>query len=238
MSAVFAVDSARLPTDLVQPGLTVWQDVVDWAGAPPRAWGGYLGTGGGAATPLNAAAVAFLHGQHCAVVPIYNDATATSVASGYAAGCADARRAIALAQALGVPAGIYIWGDVEYGWALTPGWIEGWCDTWRPTPFGGSGGLYGNLDTPAFGRPYCEARTDPAATPGTRANVQRLELWAARWVSQGTTAAGAPPWNPAAPPGGAAAVRAWQYSGGAFGGVADLDELDARLLDSGLWLAA
>ena len=228
----FMVDSAMAASGSVSSNLTLWQDVVDWAGAPPVAWGRYLGSGGGAATPLTAAEVSFLHANRCAILPIYNDSPLNGGQMGtYAMGQRDADAAIQRAQALGVPSGVYLCCDIEYGAPLTAEYVRGWCDTMRPSVYGGSGILYGALATTAFAQPLLAAMGD--------ANVQRLLLWASTPEPGSSTATAMPTWVPDAPSAQTEGmVRLWQYSEGDYGGWVDLNEVDTTLLRSGLWLPA
>ncbi len=223
------VDSALPATAEVQAGLNLWQDVTAWAGAPPLVWGRYLGNGYGSATPLTAAEADFLiNGHRCGILPIYNMATAQSVAGGLAEGQAAAQAAIQMAQAIGVPAGVYLACDIEAGWPLSQEWIVGWAQTMRAGPYAGSGILYGALDSPAFATPFLDALSDP--------DVQRLLLWAATPMTGPSTAAGLPAWAPSSPsPGTAGMVAVWQYAENAYGGQVDLDAIDSGLLVPPVW---
>ena len=226
---VFMVDSSRPANAAVQPGLTLWDDVAAWAGAPPRVWGRYLGDGYGAAVPLTAAEADFLiNVQRCAILPIYNMATAKTVSQGLAAGQAAALAAIHMAQAIGVPAGVYVACDIEAGWPLSEGWIVGWAQTMRAGPYAGSGVLYGALNTQAFAGPFTAALSNP--------DVARTVLWAATPVTRASTAAAMPPWSAQAPSVATAPmVGIWQFAEGAYGGVVDLDEIDETLLRPPIW---
>ncbi len=228
----FMVDSALAANGFVSSDLTLWRDVVDWAGAAPVAWGRYLGSGGGAATPLTAQEVSFLHANRCAILPIYNDSPLNGGQAGtYALGQQDADAAIGRAQALGVPAGVYLCCDIEYGAPLTADYVRGWCDTMRPSIYGGSGILYGALSSPGFAQPLLAAMGD--------SNVQRLLLWAATPEPGSSTAASMPNWAPDAPSAQTQGmVRLWQYAEGDYGGWVDLDQIDTTLLATGLWQPA
>lgn len=226
---VLMVDSAVAATALVQSGLTLWDDVVAWAGGAPAVWGRYMGDGYGAATPLTAAEADFLvNGKRCGILPIYNMATAESVAGGYSAGQASASAALSMARSIGVPAGVYLACDIEAGWPLSSGWIQGWADVIRGSEYAGSGVLYGALNSPAFSQALLGALSD--------ASVQRLLLWAATPLLGPSTASNMPAWAPAPPsPQTAPMVHIWQYAESAYGGVVDLDEIDEGLLRPGIW---
>ncbi len=228
--SLFMVDSASPANAEVQPGLSLFDDVVAWAGAPPAAWGRYLGDGYGAAVPLSASEAGYLRSSRgCPILPIYNLATSGGVGGDYAQGQADASRAIQLAKALDVPAGVYIACDIEAGWQVSAPWLNGWADTMRASTFAGSGILYGSLGGPGLAHTLLCALGNP--------NVQRLLLWAATPETGPSTSWNMPAWNPDAPsPQTAGMVRLWQYSRGDYGGWVDLNQLDASLLGAGLWM--
>jgi hypothetical protein len=189
--------------------------------------GRYLGTGGGAATPLSRSEAAWLLGRGLAVWPIFNDSTVDGGDSGsYELGAADARLAIAQADALGVPDGVFVAGDIERNalQKLGGGYIAGWADGMRAGRLGGAGVLYANLIAQAFGQAFDEALV---LSPD---NVNRLGFWDAAWLSTGEPPASAPsfadtvarlPWQAAHK----AQVWARQYAGGAAGGLVDLSVL-------------
>jgi hypothetical protein len=225
----FMVDSALPATSPVQPNLTLWDDVLAWAGGKPFLWGRYLGTGGGAATPLTADEANWLFARGCGVIPIYNDSPVNAGIQGtYALGQQDAQRAMAQAQAVGVPEGVYLVADIEYGAAVTGDWIRGWADAMRAGPYAGAGILYCAPRSPAFAQAWQDAWG--SGNP----NVRRLLIWSATPEPGPSTAAGMPPWGPDVPPGGTVAI--WQYAEGAYGGLVDLDEADDQALAGGLWV--
>ena len=227
----FMVDSALPATFLVQPNLTLWDDVVAWAGGKPMLWGRYLGSGGGAATPMTLGEANWLFTKGCGVVPIYNDSPINGGTQGtYSLGQQDAQNAISQAQALAIPANVYIVADVEYSAQVTGDWIRGWADVMRASPYGGSGILYCAPNSPSFSRAWQDATStkDP--------NVQRLLIWSATPEPGPSTASGMPTWGPDVPPEGTVAI--WQYCEGAYGGVVDLDEADEQALRGGMWLPA
>lgn len=229
------VDSARAATDTVAPGLTLAHDVHAWAGARPAAWARYLGMGGGAATPLSVAEAQFLLAAGVSILPVWNDTGVYSLGQGYAGGVADARRAIQRCDALGVPDGTYVAADLEYGWPVTQGWIEGWAVTMRQSRLAGAGMIYANLDQPYFRDPFLDA------LQGTHADdVRRLLLWSANWTARPFTASDPPRWSPSVPSVATAGqVVAWQANGGAYGDVADLDLIELPLPGpGGLWVPA
>jgi len=246
MSVVFAVDSSALPDSEVQPGLTLYDDVLAWAGIKiVPVWFLYLGPGGGAATPATPASVQFLHGRGTSVGLLYNSSTLNGVAQGtYGLGQQDAAEAAQQATSLGAPPGTYVWNDVEYKSLdrLTGDYIAGWCDGIRPTSLAGAGGLYANL---------LDARFQAAMTAAlarSPANVGRLLLWLASWTVKppGVIAVVAPGWLAAGGPSGLPAdirsqCHGWQFCGRAYGdendGPVDLNLLSLPLPPPGdLWI--
>ena len=249
MSVVFAVDSSALPDSEVQPGLTLYDDVLAWAGiAVVPVWFLYLGSGGGAAKPATPAAVQFLHGRGTSVGLFYNSSTLNGVAQGtYELGLQDAAEAAQQAAALGVPPGTYVWNDVEYKSLdrLTGDYIAGWCDGMRGTTLAGSGGIYANLLDARFQAAMTAAL---GKSPKPPANVRRLLLFLASWTVNppGVTVVRAPGWLAAGGPAGLPAqIRTqcygWQYCGRAYGdandGPVDLSLINLPLPSPGdLWL--
>lgn len=207
MSIVLMVDSAARIEDALQT-------VRATMGGTPRLWARYLGHGSGAVEfPLDAEEVAFAHANGIGLVLVYNDATEQSVAGGEEAGAADAGAAISQADALGVPAGVYIVCDLEHNWPVSAGWIVGWAKTMRASKYGGAGILYCQHE-PWFDVPCAEAmKQDPQ-------NVGRLGYWVALW--QG----GAYTLNPGTWPSprllATGAHWAWQFAGGQAGGLVDV----------------
>lgn len=242
MGYAVGIDS-RFDLSSKVPGanITYLDDATSWLGAIPAFVARYLGTGGGAATPLSASEVDYVHSYAGKGIPIllcYNDSPINGGTSGTeAVANQDVVNAIAQCEALGVPAGVYVFGDVESNASIQHGYVTGWCNGWRPTIYGGAGGLYGLTGGGQnLGRAYLEAlKTD------ANGNVHRMLLWSARWISTGFSASNAPRWGAIAPsPETAGAVRVWQVTGGTFGGIVDEDMIDESLLvpltaAGGLW---
>jgi hypothetical protein len=121
---------------------TLYDFVVRRTGMQPRFWGRYLSSIGPAEVP-------FLHDRDVLVLPIYNGAGPASVAGGRANGRNDATKAINQATAVGVPANLAVYGDIEPNWAPSGDWLLGWWETFAPSPY--FEGLYGN---PIPGNPF------------------------------------------------------------------------------------
>lgn len=238
MSPVIGVDTFLDFRAQVQAGLTVWADACAWLGAKPKWVSRPIGTGGGAATPLSAGEVSFLHGQGVAILPYFNDSVLNGSkppAATYALGVQEAAQAIAEANKLGVPDNTYVALAIENNAPVTGDYVRGWCDTIRASRLAGSGMIYGII-TP--GSRLAQALGDALAADQT-GNLRRLYLWSSRWTvgTAGTNAANAPAWDAGGSPAIAGQVHAWQYSGNDFDDVVDEDELDAALLapGGGLW---
>jgi len=75
--------------------------------------------------------------------------------TGYAKGQAAASLAVSAAAALGVPAGVAIFRDVEASSGIDTAFFRGYVDTIATSPY--VAGFYGNPVTGAFGQAYCEA---------------------------------------------------------------------------------
>ncbi len=231
----FMVDSSLPANGEVSAGLTVLDAVQRWSGTTPAVWGRYLGGGGGAATPLTKDEVAYLHQHGISILPIYNDSRLNGGAdASYTLGSNEAHEAIAQADALGVPDNTYLACDIEYGALdrLTDSYVAGWSDTMRASRYGGSGILYANCGDARF----------QAAMANGNANVQRLGLWLASWVQNPALAASAmPSWQAphgptALPPSIASQTWLWQYAGGAYGDLVDLNVVQWPLpAPGGLW---
>lgn len=220
--------------DCAAPVVTeTWSALRAAAGTTPAFVGRYLGDGGGAATPLTAAEVVAIHALGCAILPVYNDSPVNAGAEGsYALGHLDGQRAIAQAQSLGVPAGVYIAADVEYSAPVTADWLRGWADAMRPSPYGGSGIIYCAPDAPSWQAAWAEASA--AGDP----NIRRLLIWSAQPAERQASVRSVPTWGPLVPPG--ATVALWQWSEGCAEAPVDLDLCDTSLLQhnpfGSLWL--
>jgi hypothetical protein len=220
---------------------TIFDAVVRGLGAIPPVWARYLGDGGGAATPLTAQEVDFLHGWGIAVLPVYNDSTLNGSAQGtYQLGVRDAQEAVAQARSLGVPPGVYIVNDVEYDalGRLTGEYLAGWADAMRATAYGGSGIVYGNLTDARF---QSAVRAASVLSPS---NLARLGFWLASWTATGGSPPPVPSWGDRYGPSSLpqpiqAQTWAWQYAGRVFGDTVDLSLIQTPLPqvagDGSLW---
>ena len=227
--------------DSAQDARNLLAQVQQALGGNPAAWARYLGTGGGAATPLTAAEAQALLDAGIAILPVYNDSPLNGgAAATYAQGQADAQQAISQAQALRVPTETYLICDIEFSAlsALTGDYLAGWADTMRAGPYAGAGGVYANLLDPRF-----STALDAALTRSQ--NVGRMLWWLASWISQGDAGIPATPaWDASSGPTGLpwsasylANVVAWQYAGSALGGAVDVSLIHLPLpAPGGLWV--
>jgi hypothetical protein len=97
--------------------------------------------------------------NNCRVLVIFRDTTKGQLKSKPEA-IQQANRAIALAQKLGVPSGVWIYADTELDQSPTAEWFAGWFETLqgKGSPYGA--GVYGNTSTDAllnFGKAFCDA---------------------------------------------------------------------------------
>jgi hypothetical protein len=103
----------------------------------PEFWGRYIvGT-----TALTQAEANYLLNppDACRILPIYNQCQPWG---GEARGVADAEAAIRAAGALGIPANVFIYADIEAQFNPTKAWILGWWKRMYNSPYGGCGGFY------------------------------------------------------------------------------------------------
>ena len=75
------------------------------------------------------------------ILPIYVPVKA-SVGSTKQQGLIDAGRAIAAADNLQIPNGVFLWADIEPEWTTSPEWLRGWWERMFTSRFGGCGGIY------------------------------------------------------------------------------------------------
>jgi Domain of unknown function (DUF1906) len=119
----WGVDSARPANTTADDGVMIAFDAVAGrAGSAPEFWGRYIG-GNYAVTAVE---IQYLHGLNCRVFLTYNDTSAADVQGTAQDGKGDAASAIAAALALGAPAGMAIFADVENSWVPSADWIQGW----------------------------------------------------------------------------------------------------------------
>lgn len=220
MAIFWGVDSANSANHLVE-AKTLFDVITQKAGQAPAFWGRYIG----GRFALTRAEAQFLHNKNCKILIIYNGThdTPASVQGGFQEGANDANKAISAAQALGVPEGVWIYGDLEASWKPTAEWFKGWSDTMLESQYGGAGGVYGNphpANSANFNKPYCDAfASDP--------NMQGDDAEAAYVFSSEpepgcTRAAGAPAFAPDKPPCNPKTVI-WQYAENCFDGLVDED---------------
>lgn len=231
VTPVLMVDSAAAATEAVAVPQTLLSWTLGPPAGPPRAWGRYLTTPGGPATPLSTAEADAVWAAGIGLVPIYNLVSQESLARGWPGGVADAQDALAIAAAVGVPPGTLIGFDIEADMALEKDWVE--AVAYIILAAGMWPLIYGALASPGFAPAFLAALE---TAPG---NVGRCYLWAAT-PQPGLGAEGTlPAWAPDAPsPATLSMVRFWQVENGAAGGFLDLDCFDATLLAPGspLWV--
>ncbi len=141
--------------------------------------------------------VAALLASGVSVGLVWNGATASACGT-YQQGYSAAQKANAVATALGAPANVTIWLDVEAGWPAAAEFLVGWADGQRAGPYALAGGV------------YCDQGLHVALTAAraASANASLMPVWLADWT-------GAPPVVPATWPMGTiggASVVAWQWA--------------------------
>ncbi|MDA8346943.1 MAG: DUF1906 domain-containing protein [Thermaerobacter sp.] len=207
--------------------------VAKWAGTPPRWWGRYLGTGGGAATPLTASEAALLHARGVAIALVFNDVDRRELATRQQ-GITAAQEAVRQAKALGVPQQTTLYADIEYGWPLTAAWLIGWAQGVLAADY--TAGVY--LDPAdiavqrALGYLHVVKPTVVAMRLREPALAGQLRLWDALWLHGGEWTArhgdriSTPPWIHLPPSEATTQTGLWQFSGPSCSGMVDLNLLD------------
>jgi hypothetical protein len=123
---------------------------IDSAFGPPDFFGRYL-TGRDAVTRQEAG-VAFGHGVG---ILLLDNGLGTAIQTGSDRGTAAAVAASTAAAALGVPAGVAIFRDVETASAVDTAFVRGYVDAMAQTPY--IAGFYGNPVNGEFASAYCGA---------------------------------------------------------------------------------
>ena len=222
MATSWGVDSALAADKIVDSdNQTLFDLVRQQCGQEPAFWGRYIG----GRYALTATEAQFLHNGGCKILVIYNGARdrSSSVQGGFQEGANDANKAIAAAQALGVPFGVWIYADVEAGWKPTSDWFQGWSDTMFNSQFGDAGGIYGDphkTNAGNFNVPYCNAFNSDSSMQGT--DDDAAYIFSSEPEPGCTTAAQAPPFAPDMPPCNPNTVI-WQYAENCVGGRVDED---------------
>lgn len=220
MATHWGVDSANSANSSTG-GQTLFDNITQLAGRAPEFWGRYIGS----SFSLTATEAEFLHGKSCKILVIYNGAhnSPSSVQGGFTEGANDANRAITAAKAVGVPAKVWIYADIEAGWNPTAEWFQGWSDTMSSSQYGGAGGIYGDpipANAAHFNTPYCAAFHSDPRMQGTGDSAALI--FSSEPEPGCTSAASAPTFAPASPPCNPNTVI-WQYAENCFGGLVDQD---------------
>ena len=228
MPLAFAVDSARTVT------CALYEELLRWAGTKPRAWGRYLGEGGGAAAPLTQGEVAFLHQQDVGILLVFNDVDRQRLLT-RRNGEDAATLAVGEARALDAPTGVGVYADIERGWPVTSEWLIGWAQAVAAAGF--VTGAYLMLSDPSVQRTMAAMRSrEPVLTA-------HLALWTARWlhevewVTMRDGRISTPRWLPLSPSEDATQVGVWQFAGPSCNKTVDLDLVDPNAEPKpALWL--
>lgn len=188
----------------------------------PKYWGRYLTTVPDVSDGLTQQEIKFLHNNDIKIVPIYNN---FRDAVGYRNGRVTAINATYQARKLGVPAGTFIFANIEKFFNVDESWIRGWTDAlyssgYRP-------GLYADPSTEKFNRAYCTAVSNEAKV-GTQ-----VVIWSQEPTPGVTKKSKAPSYQPIAPP-CIANVWAWQYGENAEECPIDTDLMEPKLFQA-IW---
>lgn len=132
--------------------------------------------------------IAELRGAGKALAFCFDDLGPADVTS-YAGGQRIADRAIAAAQALGLPASVLLAADVEESWPFATEFACGYANGQRTGPYWKAGGLYVAAESP-------RVRNAMAAARALDGNAELLELWAAAWQGAGGVPTIPTAWEP------------------------------------------
>lgn len=241
LDAYWGVDSANTANHKVGVAghPTLFEYVTDHCGMAPEFWGRYVG-GKFSVTKAEADFIFKESDGKCRILVIYNGATnsTSSLQGGYNAGVHDAQKAIAGADAAGVPAGVMIYADIEPGWKTTSEWFKGWWDGMFRSKYAGMGGVYENplpWNAPNFSTPYINALKGDSAfifqDPPAKYRFLYSQQPQKGCVKPGDIKFG---FHPAEPTGLAGVTVLWQYAidclkvGGSKWGLVDMDLADEQ----------
>jgi peptidoglycan hydrolase-like protein with peptidoglycan-binding domain len=175
-------------------------------------------------TPMQASEAAYIHSQGIHIMVL--DSSITTNDTTYSTGVWMANRVIAKAQALGIPAGVAIFSDIENTSSVDAAFIEGWYDTISASGY--KPGYYANplAGSSQFSSAFCTAIS-------SNANIASQSiLWPDEPSIGWTTKANAPAFAPAIPYCNGRAVGnvlAWQYALPGGGLNIDSDELKSSV---------
>ncbi|WP_312092096.1 glycoside hydrolase domain-containing protein [Niallia sp.] len=183
----------------------------------PKIVARYLGTNDGVSHGLTTEQMELIHSKKADVLLIYNGFTD---ATGYDNGVNEAKKAITLANDLGAPDGVAIFGDIEPNYPVDAGFIEGWYDEISKSSY--EPAIYGIFDS---GEALTNAFNKAVENKGEI--NENTYLWSASPNIGITTEADAPAYKVDAPEDSLA--YGWQY------GIEDETcNIDTNLFDSNL----
>jgi hypothetical protein len=111
-------------------------------------------------SPMNASEASYIHSQGIHILPIQSDFGGDT---GYNTGVARANDAVSKAQALGIPKGVIIVGDIENNSPVDAGYVQGWYNA-----ISGAGYTVGYYENPypgssQFNSAFCGAASSNSA---------------------------------------------------------------------------
>ena len=201
--------------DSAQPADELYQCITENFG-DPMIYGRYLGEIEDVSVALTEEEIEFLHEQDSKILVIYNHLTEPV---GYDTGEKHAKKAIEMAEELGVPEGVAIFGDIEPDFPVDSAFIEGWYETLEDSQY--EPALYGVFD---------EESELMIAYNDTEEEVQENTIvWTAYPQEDVTTEDDAPEYDPQGPEN--AKVYGWQYAIDAETCVIDTNLFQNEMLD-------
>ncbi len=182
----------------------------------PHFWGRYIAgkTPQDLLTPDEVNFISSSSSGSCRILLIFYGATP---GGDHQTGVTDALNAIEAAQALGVPTGVSLYGDIETNVPTSSDWLFGWWETMSTSMFANPGGFYCNpsaRNASNFSTPYCTAITSLAnLNPDGTLRFNPPLFSSAPQLGCTFNRSSFGPCEPACVPD---SVGIWQYAGGCF----------------------
>jgi hypothetical protein len=195
------------------------QYVIDQEGRRPAFVGRYINAAGNPYAVPTPKEIEFIHDHGASVLPVYRptrDHVQTSGAEGRRWGREAAKNAVAAASTLRIPAGVFVYANIEPNWGLTADWLVGWCEGYGGSAREGFGGLYCGRDHLSSKGPIMKALTELDGSRGMMFRAHHLTrpaLWLTYPAAKGEQS---PTLLPTVAP-ELGEVDVWQYRVGVVG---------------------
>lgn len=190
----------------------------DAGGAKPAFWGQYLYTYSFKALTATEAKQDLADGISLLLL-VQDDQNDPNNTLGTAKGTAEGKAAVSAAAAIGVPAGVGIFKDIEQSSSVNASFVEAW---YKAVSAGGyAPGLYGNPVNGQFSGAYCAAVSSDPAVGNTEIDSSEYEPL---FKTKPSPPSKAPGWSNSAWPSCTAKHAVWQYDEPEMSGQPDEDE--------------